>query len=246
MMKTAITITARMKSTRLPLKVLRLINNNPLLEHLINRLKKSELADMIILCTSTNPGDEILTDYAQKLSINSFRGDEDDVLKRLYDAAVANSIDFIVSTTADNPLTDPNYIDKIFRRFKDTNADYITIQNLPLGTFSYGVKITALKHVIKHKKETDTEIWGSYFANSPTFKKEIIMAETTLNHPEYRLTVDTPEDFALIREIYKQLQSKEEIFSLNDVITLLSNNPNLLNINKNSVQKRGPEIHFSD
>lgn len=245
-MKTAITITARMKSKRLPLKVLRLINNTPLIEHLINRLKTSKLADMIILCTSTNKQDEILIDYAEKLGVNWFKGDEIDVLLRLYEAAKAFSVDFIASTTADNPLTDPIYIDKIFQRFQEKNADYITIQNLPLGTFSYGVKVNALEHVIQRKKEANTEIWGVYFENTPSIKKEIIIVEEELCHPEYRLTVDTAEDLELMREVFSRLQSKNEVFSLRDVVYLLTNNPELQEINRENVQKKALDIDISD
>jgi spore coat polysaccharide biosynthesis protein SpsF len=244
-MKTAITITARMKSTRLPLKILRLLNNKPLIEHLILRLKESKLADMIILCTSTNPQDEILIDYAKKLDIKWFRGNEIDVLNRLNNAAIANSVDFIVSTTADNPLTDPIYIDKIIQNFKETNADFITIQGLPLGTFSYGVKVEAIEYVLKHKNEEDTEIWGVYFKETSTFKKEIIKAENELQHPSYRLTVDTPDDLRLMREIFSRLQSNDEVFKLKDVVRVLKNNPQLLEINKNYVQRKALEIDYS-
>jgi spore coat polysaccharide biosynthesis protein SpsF len=243
-MRTAITITARMKSTRLPLKVLRLINNIPLIEQLILRLKKAKLVDMIILCTSLNPQDEILVDYAEKLDIKCFRGDETDVLKRLYDAAKLNSIDFIVSTTADNPLTDPIYIDKIISRYLETQADYITIQGLPLGTFSYGVKMKALEFVIEQKKEENTEIWGIYFEKTPSFRKEIIIAGRELNYPEYRLTVDTPDDLKLMREIFSGLQHQHEVFSLKSVISLLKQNPELLEINSKYIQRKALDIDY--
>jgi spore coat polysaccharide biosynthesis protein SpsF len=241
-MKTAITITARMKSTRLPLKILRLINNIPLIEQLINRLKESKLSDDIILCTSTNPQDDILIDYAQKLDIKYFRGDEEDVLKRLYDGAMAYSVDFIVSMTADNPLIEPLYIDKIIEKFKTTNADFITALDLPLGCFAYGVKVKAMEFVLKKKKEENTEIWGFYFQKSPRFITEKIEVEEDFKHPEYRFTVDYPEDLELIREIYTKLQRNNGYFPLKDIINLIAKNPELLEINKHCVQRRAPKI----
>ena len=244
-MKIAITITSRMKSIRLPLKVIRLIIGTPLIEHLIERLKLSKLADEIILCTSVNPQDEILVDYAKKMNIKFFRGDEEDVLKRLYDAASAHSIDFIVSTTADNPLTDPIYIDKIIQRFKETNADYITALDLPIGAFSYGLKVTALKDVVENKKERNTEIWGVYFQNSNKFKRESIDVEAKLKNTGYRLTVDTQEDFKLMNEIYSRLSSPNHHFSLIEVVDLLSRHPELAEINKNIIQRKAPEIDFT-
>jgi spore coat polysaccharide biosynthesis protein SpsF len=237
-MKTAITITARMKSTRLPLKVLRLVNDVPVIEHLINRLKESKLANEVILCTSTNPQDDILVDYAQKLKVKHFRGDEDDVLKRLYDAAMENNVDYIVSTTADNPLTDPVYADKIFQAFLEGDFDYITINGLPFGTFSYGLRVSAIKNALEKKKENNTEIWGVYFKDSPVFRRKVIDAEKALIHPEYRLSIDYPQDLEVIRIIYKNLQRGSKIFSLKEVVEFLNKNQAVVEINKDVIQRQ--------
>lgn len=232
-----ITITARTKSKRLPLKVLRLINGRPMIEQMIERLKRAELADEIVLCTSVDPRDTILVDYAEKLNIKYFRGDAIDVLKRLYDASRNFSAEFIVSVTADNPLADPVYIDKTISKYRDTNADYITCLDLPLGTFSYGVKSEAINKILGLKKEKDTEIWGHYFKNSGLFKVIELEVEKELAHPEFRLTVDTPEDLRLMREIYRNLQQNDEIFELKRVIEFLQLNPKLLEISRSIKQR---------
>jgi len=237
MSKVIITITARTKSKRLPLKVLRLINGRSVIEQMIERLKKAELADEIVLCTSTNAQDTILIDYAEKLNIKYFRGDAIDVLKRLYDASESFSAEFIVSTTADNPLTDPVYIDKIISEYRDTNADYIMCLDLPLGAFSYGVKREAIKKILGLKKERDTEIWGHYFKGSGLFKAVEVEVERELAHPEFRLTLDTPEDLRLMREIYRNLQQNDEVFELKKVIEFLQLNPQLLEINRRIQQR---------
>ena len=96
-MRTAVTITVRMKSKRLPRKALKGIVGKPLIEHLIERVKTAKLADTVILCTSVNSQDDELAVVAEKNGIDLFRGDEVDVLKRLYGAAKKYNIDFIVS-----------------------------------------------------------------------------------------------------------------------------------------------------
>jgi len=237
-MRTAITITARMKSKRLPLKVIRYIEGKPMIEHLIDRLKLSKIADKIIMCTSTNPRDEILLDVAEKMGIKWFRGSEEDVLDRLFNAAKKFNVNFIVSTTADNPLVDPVYIDKIIQKFRETNADYITCKKLPLGTFSYGIKVEALEKVIKLKKEKDTEIWGRFFEEIDEFKKIELEVEDELNHPEIRLTVDEKEDLELIRKIFDNFYSYNKDFGLKEVIKYLLDNPDLMNVNKSIVQRK--------
>jgi len=237
-MRTAITITVRMKSERLPQKAMKSLEGKPVIEHLIERLKTAKLPDEIILCTSTNPQDNVLVGIAKKNDIKWFRGDEIDVLDRLLKAAKKYSIDFIVSTTGDNPLTDPHYVDKIIKKFKETNADYITCLDLPLGAFSYGIKVEALEKVVKLKKEKDTEIWSVYFTKSKLFHIEKVEVEKELKHPEVRLTVDTPEDFRFIQEVFKRLYKPGETIELREVIELIKNHPELCEINKYVEQRR--------
>ncbi|MCK4528893.1 NTP transferase domain-containing protein [candidate division WOR-3 bacterium] len=244
-MRTAVTITVRMKSTRLPEKAMKDLVGKPMIEHLIDRLRYAKLPDEIILCTSTNPQDDILVEVAKKNHIKWFRGDEMDVLKRLLDAAKKYKIDFIVSTTGDNPLTDPHYIDRLIKKFEETDADYITCLDLPLGAFSYGVKVQALEKVVELKKERDTEIWGVYFTKSNLFKIEKVEVESQVRHPEIRLTADTPEDFRVMGEIYGRLYREGELIELVEVINLLKENPLLMEINKNITQRKASKIDTS-
>lgn len=245
-MKTAVTITVRMKSKRLPKKAIKDLVGKPMIEHLIERVKNTKLPDEFILCTSTNSQDDILIDIAKKNNIKWFRGDEVDVLKRLLDAAKKYGIDFIVCAMGDNPLTDPRYVDKIIKKFIETNADYITCLDLPFGTFSYGVKVEALEKVVQLKKEKNTEIWGVYFTKSNLFKREVVDVEENLRRPEIRLTIDTREDFKLIEAIYKRLYKPGKFFELHNIIEFLKVNPQLLKINKNVKQKYALDIDVSN
>jgi len=236
-MKFIITITARMKSERLPLKVMRYIEGKPMIEHMIDRLKLSKLADEIIMCTSTSPQDDILVDVAEKKGIKYFRGDEIDVLKRLLDAAKKSNANFIVNATADNPLTDHHYIDKIIQTFKETNADHVTCTNLPIGAFSHGLKVGVLEKVVNEKEEENTEIWGRFFEETGEFKKIELEVEDELNHPEIRLTVDEKDDLKLMRIIFRKFYPVNKSFELKDVVKYLLDNPDILNINQQVVQR---------
>lgn len=233
-MKAAITITARMKSKRLQLKVLRYIKGKPMIEHMIDRLKLSKLADDIILCTSTNPQDEILVDIAEKHGIMWFRGSEDDVLDRLFNGATKYGADFIAGATADNPLCDPEYIDRTIQAWKSTDADYITSFDLPLGAYCHGVKVKALKRVIESKKENDTEIWGRFFEKSDEFKKEKVEVDPSVRYPDIRLTVDEAEDLELIRRIFDKFYVNGNTFKLRDVVKYMIEHPEVRAINQNT------------
>ena len=103
-MKTSFLITARLKSTRLKNKVLLPLNGFTVIERIIQRAKNILESSNIVLCTSTADQDLPLIDYAQKCSIKYFRGQPDDVLQRLLDAAELFGFDYFIGITADNPL----------------------------------------------------------------------------------------------------------------------------------------------
>lgn len=235
-MRCAITITARMKSKRLPLKALRLINRRPMIEQIIKRVMFAFNYDEIILCTSMKPEDDVLVDYAEKLGIKCYRGDDVDVLKRLHGAMKANRIDFIASITADNPLIDPVYIDETFRLWKETGADYITSYDLPLGCYCFGVSRAAMDRVIDEKKDKDTEIWGKYFEDSK-FKIKRLKVRREHRKPKLRLTVDTKEDLDVVGIIYRNLQNFG-YFGLDDILGFIKKNKRIMDLNKHVRQRR--------
>ncbi len=230
-MKSAIFIGVRMKSTRLPQKALLDIKGKPVITHLIDRLKLAREPQLIVLCTSVNPEDTPLVDIALKNNIEYFRGSEDDKLDRYLNAAYKYGVDFIIITEGDNVFFDPDIIDGIIRRYKQSGADYISCKGLPLGTTPHGVKVKALKKVMEMKSESDTEVWGPYFTDTGVFEVEYLEIEPELKHPEIRLTMDYPRDYELFKAIYDRLYSQEHIFSLHDIVSLLTSNPEIMNIN---------------
>lgn len=242
-MKTAIFITARMKSERLPKKVTKKIIDKPIIVHLIDRLKLSKRANFVAICTSTSPEDDILAEISQKEGIGCFRGSELDVLERLRDAARVFMVDLVISCTADNPFVDPVYIDKLIDFHIKNNNDYSKIDGLPFGTFSYAVSSLALEKVCEIKAEEDTEVWGDYFVTTGLFKNGTLYVEDDfLRKPYIRLTVDYPEDFELVTKIFENLYIPGEVFSLRDILKFLEDNPELLEINSRVAQKPGKPI----
>ncbi len=233
-MKSAIFITVRMKSSRLPGKALLEIKGKPAIEHLIDRLKLAKSPDLIVLCTSTHPDDAVLVDVARKNHIECFRGSEDDKLDRYLNAAKKYSVDFIIVTHGDSVIYDPQIIDAVNRLYLLTDADYIACRGLPVGTSPQGIKFEALERVCQIKDETDTEVWEGYFTNAGLFEVEYLEVEEELRHPEIRMTLDYAEDYEFFKAIFDRLYSPGEVFSLRDVISLLGDNPGLMDINRNA------------
>jgi len=116
-MKIGFLIIGRLKSTRLPKKILLDIHGKPVIYHMIQRLKLSTKIDTIILCTSINPQDKPLEKIAKDNDIECFLGDPDDVLLRMLNAAEKFNLDYILTITADCPFVDPFYADKIVEKY---------------------------------------------------------------------------------------------------------------------------------
>lgn len=239
-MKIGFLITARLKSSRLPLKLLLDLNGKTIFERVIERCREVSNIDEIILCSSTNPQDKPLVDIALKNSIYYYLGSEGDVLQRLSDAASFFDLDYIINITGENPLFSIYHADLVVNHAKQEKYDFIHIKGLPIGCAVYGIRPEALKTVCEVKKEIDTEIWGPLINRPEIFKTKEIEVEPFYANPTLRITTDYPEDYRFIQSIYNYFSSTT-IPSFSEVIKILNANPGLLEINEMREQANLPE-----
>ncbi len=244
-MRYIITITVRMKSTRLPKKILLPIKGKRYIVHMIERLKLAKKTSDIVLCTSRLEDDDILIDIAKEKGIKYYRGHPEDVMLRIYNGAKKFNADVLVSTTGDNVFTDPVFMDKMIEFFENMEADFTFSKDLPIGIQSYIVRLSTLKDAIEKKYEKDTEIWGGYL-NRPNIYRvyEYKVSDPLFKHPEWRLTLDYPEDYQVFKKIFDYLYKEGEIFSLNEIMTLLRNKPEIMELNKFKDQIGAPQLKF--
>ena len=228
----------RLKSTRLPKKLLIEIEGRPILAYMVDRIKQCRRVDEIILCTSTNPQDDPLEDLAKTENISIFRGHEDDVLKRLYDASVTFGLNYILSMTCDCPFVDPVYADKMVGTFQSTDADLMFALDLPHGAYSWGIKPAALKKVLEIKDTADTEVWGRYFTDTDLFNVHYMPIENAFHRqPELRMTLDYPEDLEFFKAVFAHLHKPQKLFSLDDILNLLKQHPEITELNRHCAEK---------
>src|SRR3954470_10802095 len=130
------TIEARMTSSRLPGKVLLPVLGRPLLELMVERLRRARTIDEIVIATTEDATSDPLQELAERLGIGCFRGSEDDVLARVLGAAQAYDAELIVELTGDCPLIDPALVDHLIERHREGGADYtanVLDKTYPLG-----------------------------------------------------------------------------------------------------------------
>ena len=246
-MKAAILITARLKSTRLPMKVIKPIHGKPMIVHMLDRLKLACEPEEIIICTSTVSQDDPLEVIAKEEGVKCFRGDSEDVLLRLTNAAKLFDVETVISCTADNPFVDPGYVDKLYQYHIEQKNEFTRIDGLPWGVSSFAVSRDALKKACDLKDETDTEVWMGYFIGMGHFKWGVLKVVDNLVHwPELRVTVDTPEDFLMVTRIFDELNDSNNIFPLTEIVSLCRQNPDIPAINKNVQQKAGIPIKLKN
>lgn len=235
-MKIGLLITARLKSSRLPFKLLRDLNGYTIVEHVINRCKKLRGVSEIVLCTSTNSQDFPLIEIAKKNDIFYYLGSEDDVLERLTNCAKFFNFDYIISITGENPILSIDHANLLIDKIKQNHDDFITIEGLPIGCAVYGINVKALLTVCAIKDEVDTEIWGPLLNRPEIFKVSKIVVEEFYNRPNLRLTNDYFEDFQLMNAIFCQFPNKSTP-SLYDVLNLLDQKPEFQQLNSMRIQK---------
>ena len=231
-MRIGFLITARMKSTRLPKKLILKIFDREMITWLVDRLKLSKIVDEIVIATSTNPQDQVLCDIAKREGIQCFKGSEDDVLDRLYHAAINFKLDYILNITADIPLVSYDFFEEAIEIFKETNADLITNDKLPHGFYFYGIKIEALKQVLDMKDNTDTEVWGPYFKDTGNFNHIDMDIPKEYHRENFRLTLDYPDDYNFFKALYEGIGPDTYKKTTMEIIKFLDEHPEIVAINE--------------
>lgn len=236
-MKKIAIIEARMKSSRLPGKVLRPILGKPMLELLIERLKQSKQLDEIVVATTVFESDEPIEALTQRLNVGCFRGSEDDVLDRVLKAAQQYSADIVVEITADCPMIEAEKIDAMLLSYQYMDYDFMA--NRLDGSYPPGLGMrifwrkTLERVAILTQDPVDHEHVTLYVWEHPeTFSLYHFQNNLDKKYWDLRLTVDTEEDFVFIRSIFEELYHRNPAFNLYDIIDVLERKPALLEINK--------------
>lgn len=241
-MRIVATIEARMRSSRLPGKVLKTILGRPMLALMIERLRKSNRVDAVSIATTTDKSCDVIETLANELQIGCYRGSEDDVLDRVLQTAKHSKADLIVELTGDCPLLDPTIVDCVIDAFLANKVDYCSnglIETYPRGMDVQVFPVSVLEKVAELTQQPeDREHVSLYIYEHPDmFRLLNVESKIPGGSSDVRLTVDTEEDFELVSRIYEELYPINSDFGLQDILNLLSQRPDLQAINRHVQQK---------
>lgn len=230
-------VQARMASTRLPGKVLADIDGEPMLSRVVVRARRSKHLDRLIVATSVEPEDDPITELCAELGFEYSRGSAMDVLDRCFQAAREFEAQTVVRLTADCPLIDPGVIDQTIEAFfaVETGADFATNRlpwerTFPIGLDTEICTMEALEIAWQEAEEQHQRehVMPFLYENPDRFR--ILHVQNEVDYGHLRWTVDTADDLAFVREIYKRFHGRDD-FSWLEILELLEKEPALTKLN---------------
>jgi spore coat polysaccharide biosynthesis protein SpsF len=249
-------IQARMGSTRLPGKVLMDICGKPVIWHIWNRLKNVSEISEVVVATSEEQSNDILIKYCHSVGIPYSQGSENEVLDRFYQAAAFHQASAIVRVTGDCPLIDPGTISLVIQKFLKSNFDHVAVaagagvlnrnvNKFPDGTDAEVIAFKALQMAWQNATDPldrGEAVTSFIWRNKDIFRCDTISSEKDLGH--LRWTLDRPEDLIFIRNIYGKLFNLEKCFSIDDILKLIEEEPELSKINESWIGEEGYEKYY--
>jgi len=236
--KTVGIVQARLGSTRLPGKVLTDIHGQPMLWRVLQRVQAAETIEKVIVATTTKAEDEAILTFCREYEVGCFRGSEEDVLDRYYQAAHELGADVIVRITSDCPLIDPGIVDRTVRAFLREQPDYASnavVRTYPRGLDTEAMTFAALERAWQEAKQSYQRVHVTPYLYENPERFRILSLIGEKDYSDYRWTVDTREDLEFVRAVYARLG--DELFPWSAVIQLLEREPELAEMNRSVAQK---------
>jgi spore coat polysaccharide biosynthesis protein SpsF len=233
---------ARMSSTRMPGKVLAPILGRPMLARQLERLHRCRTLDRLVVATSDRAEDDPVAAICATNEVHCFRGSLDDVLDRFYRCAKYHNAQHVVRLTGDCPLADPDLIDDLVHFYLAGKSDYASNCRPPTLPDGLDAEVFTM--------EALTTAWRE--ARDP-FEREHVVP-FIIRRPErfttanwqwssdisrLRWTVDEPEDFDFVTQVYEALYPAKPDFGFEDVLALLKQQPALAEINRQFQRNEG-------
>jgi glutamate-1-semialdehyde 2,1-aminomutase/spore coat polysaccharide biosynthesis protein SpsF len=212
-----------------------------MLRHVVDRVRKAKNVDRVVIATTDREVDDPVAAFCELDGVGYFRGSEQDVLDRFYQAAKANAADVVVRITADCPLIDPAVIDRVVNRFQVGDCDYacnVIRYTYPDGldteVFSFAALERAWHEAIKPSEREHV----TPYLRTDKFRIANVESEIPVSPVQYRWTVDYPADLDFVRKVYAAFSTNGD-FGFREVFELLKERPDLATIQAETITNEG-------
>ena len=229
MLKVVATISARMTSSRLPGKVLKDLQGKSVFYHHVERIRQCPMVDNIYLATSKNPLNKPLIEEAEICGIPYYAGAEEDILERYITIAKREKADIVVRIGGDQPLLSYEIACCLINDYSDEDLLYVAT---PLSR-GVGVELFSLGAMEKIRSAYRGPAVSKYMFEYPhLFKIRGLEVDDEFSRPEFRLTLDTDNDYELLKAIYERFYEDGIPVDIKEVFKFLDDHPELANINR--------------
>lgn len=235
-MKLGALVPIRLGSSRLPKKALREIGGKPAVCHLLDRIFSMEELEpkSVIICTTHDPLDDELVGVVEKYGASCYRGDSDDLIKRLYNAMKQFDLDAAVQVDGDDIVAEPYYMSLTIKTLLlNPGVDCVSCGGLPIGAATKSFTRNAMENVFsKYLTKNNDTGFGSYFTET-SICNHIILPPCCKKHvcDRVRLTLDYEEDLIFFSALFDEFKNRSDIFHLEDIVELVATDPEIAEIN---------------
>lgn len=243
-MKIVAVTQARYGSTRLPAKVLKKVGDETLLDIHLQRILKATKITTLVVATTIEEGSDEIVRVAQRNGIGCYRGSINDVLERFYFAVKDMSPDYVVRVISDCPLIDPHVIDHVITTCISAGCDYAS--NTLKPTYPDGIdtevfRFSALERAYNEALlKSEREHVTPYIKKNSSFNGGTLFTSVNVESPiessEYRITVDTQEDFMVVKELLENVGKEADWI---DYIKYLDSNQRVRDLNNSHMRDEG-------
>ncbi|MBL8919444.1 MAG: glycosyltransferase family protein [Myxococcaceae bacterium] len=243
MKRVVVVVQARLKSSRLPAKVLLDLGGVTALERCLRRVRRFRHVSDVVIATSDTAGDEIIERVGQRLGFGVVRGSETDVLSRFALAAEATKAEVVVRVTSDCPLIDVEVSSTVIERFLgDSSADYasnVMERKLPRGLDTEVLSREALERA--HRDASDPaereHVTAHIYRRPSSFRCLSVTLPLVEDLSHHRWTLDTVDDYRFLHAVFDRLGARADELSFQQVLDVVGHDSALLSLNAGVVQK---------
>lgn len=233
-MKTLAVVQARMGSSRLPGKVMKILGNKRAIGWAVSAAMRAPGIDMVVVATSTNPENDILEGWCHQNGVRCYRGSENDVLDRYCGLIRAFDPVDIVRLTGDCPFVDSHVIGDVIALHQGTNSVYTTNQWPPTWPDGLDVEVVSAKATLEAGEEATSPI-DRETVTQFIWRNQSRWPATNLTCPinltQERWVLDSPEDYELLKKIVGNFP-EDWIPCWQDIWNFLNEHPEHRGINR--------------
>ncbi|WP_350100610.1 hypothetical protein [Fulvivirga sp.] len=228
-MTIGVTILSRYNSSRLPGKALKEINGKTILQYIFERVNKVLPAEQIIIATSTEKSDDIISRYCEKQNWNCYRGSLENVAKRFYESGVNLAVDYIIRINGDNLFLDIPLLENLINLAHTGKCDFIS--NVKGRSYPKGmsIEIVRLEHYKNLLKEIITEERYREHVTLYLYENELKSYHFVYNDElkelaGTQLAIDTLEDFEKAITIINSFDQDHIKYNIKEIAEIISQN----------------------